>query len=357
MLNMDPVDNDYPDIHILKTFVSGPELDAHAETALSSLFAKNSSEAIRIADNIITKFGISEDIFCRAIYPKPSDIAFMKLKRGYVLPMLSVFGVYNGGMSDAFSMFVNSRFGSGHFLFDICFMDLMVGGMVKKDVPADGTEGASIFPFTPDRIPDLKPEIEAKTRESIGVMAELGLEFKFHPFSLFQKIIMRTKKVPPRYVDYMARLEDYLIGTDKLKRKEWIAVFYDKIVDNNTWLDCLPPFEAPKTIHGPTPPSNMISYVISSVSETVRLLDVNQAANLEIRRFYKCISDLIIILKTIEMGTSIPFGLPSLSSKLEEAYPFGKWLVEIESAQTHATLQLEKNTREKENPTWSKNWW
>jgi hypothetical protein len=334
MLSMDPLDVDFPDGKVFKLMLKKEELDHYAEIALSRLFKCNTTKSIRIADNLLTQFELSDSLVSKAILPQPEDIATMNAKRGFWLPMITVFGVYNGGMSDPFWTFLSSRFGIKHAILENCFIDLMVGGVITKDTHK--AQESSILPFAKSMV-QLDQQCETESRESMHVLLDLGLPFTQFPFTIFNRVIMRTKKASSRFVDYMSELEKYLIKAPALKKKEWIAIFSDMILESPAWMEILPP---KSNTSGESPALNS---VFSSVSESVRLLDMSATSKIEVRRFYTSVSELTSILKA---GSPVGKALPPID-KEEGTTPFCRWLKEIDTEELMSPVK----------GSWTTGWW
>lgn len=329
MLHMDPKYGVTHYEQLLKSLVTAEELEEIVENALSELFSTNTLKSIKIAETILNNFAIKEKTVCRALYAKPLDVFQMKKKRGYVLPMLTNFGVRNGGMSDAFMKFIYKRFGMKHFLTEICLNDLLIGGIVMVDTNV--VIPFSILPFGRDISP-LDENIEKNTRESISFLETLGITYTTLTFRIMAGIIRRTKTVPPRFLDFMAKFEAYLLKSDDLKKKEWVAVFYDKVIDNKSFLECLPPatddeFPKPRN-HDRDHSEYSVSSAFYSVSQSVRMMDLGSSILEDIRKFYNVLSELTVILKSTSKHSAVS-GLPELP-KDSNNYPFARWIKELD---------------------------
>ncbi|KAL5038114.1 hypothetical protein RTP6_005460 [Batrachochytrium dendrobatidis] len=371
---------------------------AFVEDAFYELFRSNHRNAVRIADFLISEFNIPEHNVARAFLAHPYDVREMRIKRRYILPMSTTFGVNFGGMSDAIWPVLVTRYGLNHTFVEACITDLLVGGTVNvftsgeddsivvskpnlkpASALSENSNRNSIGPLrqrpnaTTDsgrmlfqwmlrqRPPDLNEEAEMATRDSLNAVFDLGIPIR--PTSTFPAVahmIFTCRKVAPRFLQYMAHVEQGLLKLSALRSShdvfvipDWLQIFHNVVLDDAEWINALPtdsvasmmaaaeinsesdlvvnnshdanePESPISTVSGVASSAahfsatgSMLSYnqaqqqpvisrsksffssmgLLQSLNETVRMMDPREAQWKDIRRFYMALYELSGVLK------------------------------------------------------------
>lgn len=249
MITMDPATAEGASFtSILKDVVEPEQLDEYAREALCVLFQNYSTAAIRIADHLITTFDIQEKTVGRALYPTPDAVSNGKLDKFRDLPLFTVFGMANGGMSDSFWAFLLARYGAAHPFIDSCLADLIIGGTIPTSPPADLQQSQAWWQGTATHT--LTSEREAATRESMAVIFDLGCGYYNTTFIIICDLILTRRQVAIRYIDYYVRLEKHLFSCSAEERKTWTSTINDIVVQNQDWISNLPQTESSGTYIG-----------------------------------------------------------------------------------------------------------
>ncbi|KAI8922858.1 hypothetical protein BC831DRAFT_552629 [Entophlyctis helioformis] len=261
---------------LLKEYFPHDKLVAMVEDALYELLCQNRRASIRIVDFLIAEFKVPESTIGRALLAHPYDIREMRLKRRYVLPMATTFGLVHGGMSDAVWPVLVARFGLDHVFVESCLIDLLVGGTVRvasnpnevvtpppgRQLSTSKQPNRMLFSWMlRQRPPALDEETEALSRDSLAALYDMGVPIRPATFAPVAYMIFATRKVSPRFLDYMTRIERGLLRMTSSKHlampgsfphgssdsydqlfnvAEWMATFREFVLDDPAWLAIMP---------------------------------------------------------------------------------------------------------------------
>ena len=261
---------------IFTALVSDELVNYYGELALRELFSNDRAESIRICDFLLTRFKFDSDTVGRAFYRKKS-LEETQEKSSESLPFTTTYGNHNGGISDSFWTFICSRFGATHPFTEACMIDILVGG-------THGTNSNG------------KDEKEMYTRESLALLIEVGLQFTPKPFVALVDFILSYKTVPHRFVDYMSKLELFIVDDAELQI-EWVAILKSTVAENIKWNIIATPEAAVGR-----PAYEVLGGLMQIMSDNVwgTLRDA--------RRFYQCVSNLIDHIGAPKTGL-LPFSI------------------------------------------------
>ncbi|KAI8914619.1 hypothetical protein EDD86DRAFT_199722 [Gorgonomyces haynaldii] len=380
MVGMDPLDQDFPDISLVRAIFDQDKLKQCSIKALYNLFKENTGYAIRTCDHLMTVFEMDEEAVSIALTPLESDVEAMRELRGYHLPCATTFGIFNGGMSDAFWPLLSTRFGVQHKFMELCFIDLIVGGTISHRMQTEGDQHSSMSSLIGDYfgkgIPHLEAETEAATRQSMTAMMELGIPLGPQSFQVVAKLVYETRRAAPRFLDYMRRLEKTILAGDADARRNWIELFNVQVLAQKQWMTILAPDDQA------TPSSSAVSsepgspkakdnrssfaQLLKSVTETVRSMDIMEGRWREVRKFYSRLQVLVHRLEASLQGDVVPSVVqeqnqptgPKLSITTSDGQgPFAQWLDQLEMGSAHPDLTPVTATATKKRSTWGINTW
>ncbi|KAL2916102.1 hypothetical protein HK105_204193 [Polyrhizophydium stewartii] len=234
------------------------------EDAMYELCRQNTRPAMRVIDFLLNEYEVPERTAGRALLAHPYDIRQMRMKRRYLLPLATTFGVAHGGMSDAFWPVVATKFGLGHVFVESCLIDMLVGGAIPTTLSPETnamlfvdngssqgqsrggvsavaagsaeapiTAGGLIAPpavtksginrqrasvgqpsrmlfswMSRQRPPDLDADAESSSRDSLAAMFDLGVPIRpTETFPVIAHMVYSSRKVPLRVLEYMSRVE------------------------------------------------------------------------------------------------------------------------------------------------------
>ncbi|KAJ3041448.1 hypothetical protein HK097_002271, partial [Rhizophlyctis rosea] len=214
---------------------------------------------------------------------------------------------------------------------------------------------------------------DGPARDSLEALVEAGVNLEPSTFGPVSRVVIETKKVAPRHLDWLARIEKGLLETAmnpsppdverrKWSRVRWVAAF-QRYVLNDVEFKELAPLDVDPTARLPgnggfafgngignvspslaTPPPSprpaITKSFFSTITETIGFVDPITSAHADLRRFHSCVAQLVAILET-PRPSSTPRGMmPSASAQqavsvleqaVKEGGPFTKWLREIDA--------------------------
>ena len=312
-------------LEIIRNHCSEERLEDVLQDVLSGLFMENTREAIRIADFLLVFFQTSEQTLCNALMAYIPQIRTMKHKRGYILPMTTSLGVLKGGMNDCLWPMLASRVGADHLFVECCLMDMLTGGVIAstattlrhtppaqqrqnsivKQLSSTSSSIIAMLPWKSSAMHDLDPETENSTRDSLTAMFEAGVPIKPTSWPSVSYIILSTRKVPPRLLEYLVCLEKTLL--QKACQPEsieyvttWVATINTEVISNITWTDLIQTDSRSSSLSASLPQS--ATAILTSVSETMRKIDTRWR---DVKRVYYILADLVSILQEGDLMSHI----------------------------------------------------
>ncbi|KAJ3045228.1 hypothetical protein HDV00_011100 [Rhizophlyctis rosea] len=385
-----------PALDLLKQLIPAGDLKEYAEFALIPLLRDAQRSSLRAADFLIDEFDLSEEAVGRALFVNPYDVTCVRTRSGLGPAVVTTFGKAYGGMRDGLWQLMLGRYGVDHSFAAACLNDLVVGGAVpppvthrlgarysvsssatEESVATSSVNGMSFrgwggggggggggppgSPVEPD------DDADQPARDSLEAMVEAGVTLEPSTFGPVSRVVLETKRVAPRHLDWLARIEKGLLETaastnvpDSERRKwsrvRWVAAFQRHVLNDPEFKELAPLYVDPTTklpgnghvtngtvsasLTPPQSPRTPTRSFFSTFTETIGFVT---DAHADMRRFHSCVAQLVVLLETPRansiprlgmLGGKVDSGKEAtavLEAAVREGGPFAKWLREIDA--------------------------